>query len=113
MNLISYEEFETLLKGLKEQELLNEKHSKAFEVLLEDNFGFFDGGSKITSAIYNFLNSHFSDESDWIGYFMFDLDFGTKYRKGCILDSDKNEISLKTIKDLYNLLIENANNKSS
>ena len=54
------------------------------------------------------LEKMFCDDTDlgWIEYFVYDLDFGTKYEDGMIKDTDGNIIKLSTVEDLYNLLIK-------
>ena len=43
------------------------------------------------------------DEQGWIEYWVNDLDFGEKYKEGCVKINNKN-VPLKTIKDLWNIL---------
>lgn len=44
-----------------------------------------------------------NDESNWISYWIFELDCGKKYTDGCVTYNNEN-IKLKTIKDLWDLL---------
>lgn len=39
-----------------------------------------------------------------LDFFVYELDFGARYYPGCYVDSQGNEISLKTPEDLYNAL---------
>lgn len=43
-------------------------------------------------------------ENQWISYFMFVLDFGTKYQDGCVTE-DHRIVPLRTPEDLYDLLM--------
>lgn len=52
------------------------------------------------------LRSHFEDGDDWISYFIYELDFGTKCKLGTIYD-DRGSIKLETPIDLYYLLNKN------
>lgn len=54
--------------------------------------------------ILEVLKEAFNDESDWIGYFIFELDFGKKWTKDSVSDNGK-IVVLKTFKDLYDLLV--------
>lgn len=45
-----------------------------------------------------------SDIDDWISYFCIDLDFGKKYKPGCVTDENGKDIVLETPEDLYNYL---------
>lgn len=46
------------------------------------------------------------DENQWISYFLFDLDFGTKYQDGFVVMSNR-MVPLRTPEDLYDLLMNN------
>lgn len=48
-------------------------------------------------------------ESDWIDYFMYELDFGKRYVEGCITEADGTSIKLATPEDLYDLLVKEFN----
>lgn len=45
-----------------------------------------------------------NDTSSWISYWVYELDCGRKYKDGMITDEDNNNIKLKTIEDLWNVL---------
>ena len=47
------------------------------------------------------------DENDWIGYYIYELDWGEKYEDGMITDEFGNIVPLRTYDDLINLLEEN------
>ena len=54
------------------------------------------------------LSIIFKDESDWIGYWVYELDCGDKYHDGCVTSTSGGHevnIPLKTVEDLWNLLI--------
>ena len=58
---------------------------------------------------YNYLKllkTIMEDESDWISYFAYDLEWGKEYHSGDITDENGNNISLQTAEDLYDLLTE-------
>lgn len=58
--------------------------------------------------IIEILQDAFDDKiNDWIGYFIFELKYGEKYEDGMITDENDNNISLKNLDDLYDLLIDN------
>ena len=46
------------------------------------------------------------DVDEWISYFCFELDFGKKYKEGCIKDENGKDIPLATSDDLYTILTE-------
>jgi hypothetical protein len=56
--------------------------------------------------IVDILTDIFNDSAfDWISYFIYDLNFGKDWYEGCIRDKEGNDIPLKNISDLYDLLI--------
>lgn len=46
----------------------------------------------------------------WIDYFIYDLDYGRNYKKGCVTDYGRN-VPLKTSADLWDLLLSNINKR--
>ena len=64
--------------------------------------------SIIINQILDFLKSEFNDQEDSIiEYFIYELDYGKKYKKGMVTDSDGSEIELKTANDLWDYLVNN------
>lgn len=59
------------------------------------------------NSLINLLSEQFNDESDWIGYWVYDLDLGTKWKEGTVIDNGK-DVKLKTVEDLYVMLIGNT-----
>lgn len=53
------------------------------------------------------------NDNDWISYWLWELNFGEDYRPGCVVDSDGKDIPLKTIDDLYDLLVDNCKAKGA
>lgn len=61
--------------------------------------------SKYNTVLIKVLQNVMQDQSDWIGYYCWDLDFGKKWVPGTITDKDGHtDIVLKTAEDLWNLL---------
>lgn len=62
----------------------------------------------IIGTIICILERIFDDvENDWIGYYIWELKFGQKWRPGIITDQDGSDRKLETVEDLYDLLMEN------
>lgn len=59
-------------------------------------------------GLVTLLATIFNDKPDWIGYYIYELDFGKKWKKEMVI-IDKKDIKLKTHSDLYNLLTSNYN----
>ncbi len=60
------------------------------------------------SAVTSLLSYIFCDEEDdWIGYYCWELDMGKKWHCGMVTSKDGKDIPLGTVRDLYELLIDN------
>lgn len=103
--LITFEEFENHIKSI--ERLINfenglrcliHSYKKNNEEIIELSFP-----TLITNTI-QLLAILTQDVNDWIGYWVFDLECGTKYKDGCVKDVNNNDIPLKTIKDLWDIL---------
>lgn len=49
----------------------------------------------------------FHDDSDWIGYFIWELDCGADYSPNMVMDEQDMPVSLESIADLYEVLVDN------
>lgn len=54
--------------------------------------------------IIGLLEYIMDDESEWISYWVYELDCGKRYKDGMITDAEGNNIKLKTITDLWAIL---------
>jgi len=61
-----------------------------------------DNGT-LLSAYMNILKKLTKDDSGWIEYFVWDLDFGKDYKDGCITENGVN-VKLDTIESLWNII---------
>lgn len=52
------------------------------------------------------LQEEVGDKEDWIPFWLYELSCGKSYEDGCAIDKDGNDIPLKTIDDLYNVIME-------
>ena len=51
------------------------------------------------------LKDVMDDKDDWIGYFIYELEFGkNKMAKNCITEKDGKKVSLQTSSQLYNYI---------
>lgn len=66
----------------------------------------------LESVCLDLLNYIFEDESGWIGYFIYELNYGENYIDGCIVDENEQIVKLRNTKDLYKLLVTNLLNKT-
>lgn len=58
---------------------------------------------EIENEITKYLKAQFDDKYDWISYWMWELNFGENWKPGTVTENG-NDIPLKTIDDLWNLL---------
>lgn len=95
---------------MKYLQLLDEKDEE-FNDLLEkltfDGYGYIysDAISKFLELLKDIMN----DRSDWIGYFVYELNWGAEYHLGCIRDKNDNAIPCSNLDELYDLLTEKQN----
>lgn len=66
---------------------------------------------KYETELIRVLKEIFQDtENEWIDYFIYELDFGKRWKPNTITEKDKTgkvrDIPLGTVEDLYNLLLE-------
>jgi hypothetical protein len=57
------------------------------------------------SLALDLIGDLFRDTDDWIGYWAIELDFGKRYKDGCVTEEDGTIIPLRTVEDLYNFLV--------
>jgi hypothetical protein len=90
---------------MKELLFLKEMEGKIDELFkeMEPDFGYFSLARHET-LIVNLLKDAMEDEEDWIGYFVYELDCGKDYSKGCVTIHGK-AVKLETVDDLYKLLV--------
>lgn len=102
--LLSKEKFCETMDQIKEAWDYNDKLNSFFR----DNHvdGYLYQPDCLDVAV-NLLKYLFSDDNDWIGYYVYELDWGKKYHPGCVIDKDGTDIILKTSEDLYEFLLEN------
>ncbi len=99
---------ERVVMGLKDFSIIMEtiqnsylKFNKILDVLPSTALN--DVYDVLFDVILDLLENHFNDEDAWISYWVFDLEFGKKYKPGMII-IDKEDVSLKTIEDLYKVI---------
>ncbi len=72
---------------------------------LDPDFGGFHV-ARLTELVFDILKDAMKDNDDWIPYFVYELDWGSKYEPGSITEADGKVIPLGTLSDLYDLLVE-------
>ena len=66
--------------------------------------------SNYESQMIKVLENVFDDTNEWISYFIYELDFGRKWKPGCVTEDGK-DIPLSTPEQLYDMISENLEYK--
>ena len=110
LRILSKKEFVQIINQLKEVndfvEETNNKARKLNDAIISD---FFNVGSLSIShemIVLHLLEKMFND-SDIISYWLYELDYGKKYKEGDITEIDGTIIDISTPEKLYDFLIEN------
>lgn len=105
--MISRELFIKTIDAIEKQFKHDEKCEQAIKVLFEDGQGFYDY-SEVLLALENVLMEIFDDKTnEWIGYFVYELDFGKKWTKNSVtheVDGKKISILMRDAGELYDYL---------
>lgn len=111
-NKISKEIFIETINILKKQ---HEKDLKFSEILGEmfNTYPLLYSYQDIESQLIKLLKVQFDDNhrDSWIEYFIYELEFGSKYVEGCAKYKNGDNINLSNPEHLYTFLIETINEK--
>jgi hypothetical protein len=103
---ISKELFFETIEAIRKQDEIDKNCSKAFRTILpSDHITFYDN-SILNNQLLKILKEATNDyvEHSTIEYYIYELDFGSKYEEGMIKIQEK-DMPLATVEDLWNLLI--------
>lgn len=114
MPLLPYEEFEkymSLIKAMyKFDTELNKLCDKYTTDVTIDNFCYDECTlwfpSLNLSLCIELLEKLMHNNLETIQYFVYELDFGEKWKPGMVPDKEGNDVKLQTIEELYNLLLK-------
>lgn len=99
--MLDYNNFEKYMMKIKEQEKKELNLDSALKELSPDFGGFF---SETIPTIVDLLSIIMNDEEGWISYYIWESNWGEEFPE--VWDKDGNTIPLKTIEDLYNIIID-------
>ena len=111
---ISKELFIESINAIQQQKGLDSKCTDAFRTILQhDYISGYDNSivvEQMIKLLEDLTRDLTGDEKDsvagsWIGYFIYELDFGSKYEPGRIKAKDDTNIPLATPEDLWNILL--------
>lgn len=106
--IITYEEFESYINELKEID--------EFQTQLDTLIRSYNKSGRgqaeyihlptLFDSVIELLQKATGDNSEYINFWIYELDFGRKYKEDSIKCVNGENIALKTTKDLWNLLTE-------
>lgn len=106
---INREEFSEILSKLKQSYNFLGELNDLFSKYKREDLVFSTG---LEDTVVKILEILFKDkETQWIAYWVWELDFGEKYKDGCVSESDGTNIPLRTAENLYDLLLKNMRSK--
>ena len=96
--------FISSINAIKQQMDKDKECLKAFKIILP--FDYISGYDNhvIIDTMIKLLQELTNDENEWINYFIWELEFGDKYKDGCVKIDNEN-IPLRTSEDLWNLIV--------
>lgn len=106
--MISKEKFVEIINRLKSYNELQNKINDLFKENMDNKeMDFMNAGSICVgheSVVIYLLENMF--DTDIISYWIYELDYGERYKAGCVLDENMNNIDLSTAEKLYDYLIK-------
>jgi len=83
----------------------DQKCHDAFKIILPNDYVSGYNNDDIYKAVLDLLKIAFNDDNkdSWIDYYIYELDFGKKYKDGSVTDNN-GSIPLANHQDLWNLL---------
>ena len=103
--VFSKELFIETINEIEKQHRHDSKCSEAFRVILPNDYISNYANHWLQNQLVKVLQIAMNDnyKHSWIEYYMWELDFGSKYYKGCVKIQGK-DFELKTASDLWDLL---------
>lgn len=106
--MISKEKFVEIINRLKSYNELQDKINNLFKENIDNKeMDFMNAGSICVGheSVVVYLLENMLD-TDMISYFIYELEYGEKYEKGCVLDANMTEIDLSTAEKMYDYLVK-------
>lgn len=108
--VITKEMFVKIINSIKKQHELDNNCNVAFGTILPNDYVTGYDYELISNELMSLIKNAFNDnhKDSWIDYFIYDLEFGCKYKEGMITHKDGRFIDLSTSEKLYDFLFENS-----
>lgn len=111
--LIDKDEFVKIINRLKNYDNLKDKIADLFKELIDNKEQDFCNAGSICigheSVVVNLLEKMF--ETDLISWWIYELDYGKRYKAGCLTTYDNKDIDVSTPEKLYDVLIKDLKEK--
>ena len=95
--------FAETINEIEKQHNHDSKCAEAFGIIFTDDFISGYDNPWLQNQLIKILQIAMKDNSDWTGYYMWELDFGRKWRQGSVTIDGK-DFKLQTVSDLWDLL---------
>lgn len=105
VNIMTKEQFIKIVNQIEELNREQEEFSYSLHKL-DNEFGGCLIHNKTITILCDLLKELMNDTSDWISYYMWEINFGKGYYEGCITESNGTPITLRNADDLYNLITQ-------
>lgn len=106
--MISKSEFVNIINRLKATEDTADKVNEIIRNSVDCEISDFTHAGSLmichADIVIRLLQNMFNDKFENISYFIYDLDYGRKYKKGMITEADGRNIDLSTAEKLYDYL---------
>ena len=104
---MNFKQFNMAVNALKQQQEHDGKCMDALEIVFPDGGIMLYKNNVLVDTIVALLEHDTDDNAGWIQYFAWELDFGAKWKVGCVTDNGE-DVKLQTNEDLWEFLIKNA-----
>ena len=109
--MITKKQFVKIINKLKKvNDFVNKTNDEARELddaIISDFFNAQSLSISHENIVVELLENMFNDAGDVISWWIYDLEYGTKYKDGCITEQDGTIIDVSTAEKLYDYLIKN------
>ncbi len=96
------QEFLRVMKNLKDLENDIRSVHVALKKLDPDFGGFFI--SRVPALALDILKIAMEDKSNWIEYYIYEMDWGTRCKENSVTDKNGDPIPFRTVDDLYDCI---------
>lgn len=102
---ITEEQFCEILAFIQKKDQEQNEINKLFTQAFEDSF--FYPFCMYETQLVKLLKIIMQDKDDDIDYFIYELEFGTRWKPGYVTEADGTDVKMQTASDLYKYLEQN------